>query len=76
MCSAPGKFNEDAFRTLDQVLDVANRTGVRLIIPFVDNWSWWGGRAEYAGFRGKKPRTTSGPIRRSSPISNRRSVSF
>ena len=50
---APGKFNEAAFRTLDEVLVTANRTGVRLIIPLVDNWPWMGGRAEYAGFRGK-----------------------
>jgi mannan endo-1,4-beta-mannosidase len=50
---APGKFNETAFRTLDEVLAAANRTGVRLIIPLVDNWPWMGGRAEYAGFRGK-----------------------
>jgi mannan endo-1,4-beta-mannosidase len=49
---APGRFNEAAFRTLDQVLATANRTGVRLIIPLVDNWPWMGGRAEYAGFRG------------------------
>ncbi len=49
----PGKFNEEAFRTLDLVLQLANRAGVRIIVPFVDNWSWWGGRAEYAGFRGK-----------------------
>ena len=49
----PGRFNEEGFRALDQVLDVANRTGVRVIIPFVDNWNWWGGIAEYAGFRGK-----------------------
>jgi hypothetical protein len=50
---APGKFNEEAFRTLDEVLAAANRTGVRLIIPLVDNWVWQGGRAEYAGWRGK-----------------------
>ena len=48
-----GKFNEEAFRTMDEVLAAANRTGVRLIIPLVDNWVWQGGRAEYAGFRGK-----------------------
>ncbi|MEJ0090879.1 MAG: hypothetical protein WDM80_14200 [Limisphaerales bacterium] len=50
---APGKFNEAAFRTLDEVFAAANRTGVRLIIPFVDNWPWMGGRAEYAGWRSK-----------------------
>ena len=49
----PGEFNEDAFRTMDEVLAAANRTGVRLIIPLVDNWVWQGGRAEYAGWRGK-----------------------
>lgn len=50
---APGKFNEEGFRALDQVLQIANEQGVRLIIPFVDNWHWWGGRAQYAGFHGK-----------------------
>jgi hypothetical protein len=49
----PGKFNEEAFRALDKLLELANVKGVRIIIPFVDNWIWWGGRAEYATFRGK-----------------------
>jgi len=51
----PGQFNEEAFRTLDQVIAAAHRHHVRLIIPFVDQWSWWGGTAELAAFRGKKP---------------------
>lgn len=50
----PGQFNEDAFKTFDKVLQVANEVGIRLIIPFVDNWHWWGGPLEYAAFRGKK----------------------
>jgi mannan endo-1,4-beta-mannosidase len=49
----PGLFNVDAFETLDKVLQEANEVGVRVIIPFVDNWKWWGGVAEYAAFRGK-----------------------
>jgi hypothetical protein len=49
----PGKFNEEAFRALDLALQIASEQGVRLIIPLVDNWSWQGGRAEYAGWRGK-----------------------
>ncbi|MCG3120348.1 MAG: hypothetical protein ALAOOOJD_03007 [bacterium] len=49
----PKQFNEEAFRTLDQILAIANEVGVRLIIPFVDNWRWMGGRAEYAAFRNK-----------------------
>jgi mannan endo-1,4-beta-mannosidase len=50
---APGKFDEDAFRALDVVLAEANRLGVRLIIPLVDEHIWWGGRGEYASMRGK-----------------------
>jgi len=49
----PGEFNEEAFRTVDLALQVANEQGVRLILPLVCNWTWQGGRAEYAGFRGK-----------------------
>jgi hypothetical protein len=49
----PGEFNEEAFRALDKVLEVANRVGVRVVIPFVDNWKWWGGIEQYADYRGK-----------------------
>ena len=58
---APGVFNEEAFKTLDKVLQVANETGVRVIIPFVDNWWWMGGPKEYADFRGKKGRILDRP---------------
>jgi len=51
--TGPGAFNEEAFAALDRVLKEANEQGVRVIVPFVDQWSWWGGIAEYAGFRGK-----------------------
>lgn len=49
----PGEFNEEAFRTLDRVLQVANRKGIRVIIPLVDNWKWMGGIEQYAAFRNK-----------------------
>lgn len=49
----PGQFNEQAFVALDKVLQIANEKGVRVIIPLVDNWHWWGGIKEYAGFRNK-----------------------
>ncbi len=49
----PGQFSEEAFRVLDKTLQLANEIGVRVIIPFMDNHHWWGGRAEYAAFRGK-----------------------
>ncbi len=49
----PGEFNEEAFRALDKVLEVANRVGVRIVVPLVDNWKWWGGIEQYAGYRDK-----------------------
>src|SRR3954447_4637913 len=49
----PGEFNEEGFRALDKVIDVARRKGIRVIIPFVDQARWWGGIGEYAAFRGK-----------------------
>jgi len=51
----PGQFNEEAFRALDRVIAAAHRHRIRLILPFVDQWSWWGGTAELAAFRGQKP---------------------
>jgi len=54
--TAPGAFDEESFRALDLVLQRANALGIRIIIPFVDNWKWWGGRGEYAAFRGKQPK--------------------
>ena len=53
----PGLFDERAFRALDEVLYLAERYRIKLIIPFVDNWSWWGGVAEYAAFRNKQLET-------------------
>ena len=49
----PGRFNENAFRAFDKMLELANAAGIRIIVPLVDNWSWWGGVAEYAAFRNK-----------------------
>ncbi len=52
---APGKFDEDAFRSLDRMMALANEYGVRIIFPLVNNWPWMGGRPQYAAFRGKQP---------------------
>ncbi len=49
----PGEFNEEAFKTLDRAIALANEEGVRLIIPLVNNFQWWGGVADYAAFRDK-----------------------
>jgi mannan endo-1,4-beta-mannosidase len=49
----PDKLNEQVMVVLDEVLATANRRGIRLIIPFIDQASWWGGIEEFAGWRGK-----------------------
>src|SRR5436305_13032935 len=51
----PGEFNEEAFRALDKVLEIANRVGIRVVVPLVDNWKWWGGAEQYAAYRGLPP---------------------
>ena len=38
----PGEFNEEAFRTLDKVLEIAGQQRIRVLVPLVDNWHWWG----------------------------------
>lgn len=45
------QFNEEGFRKLDHLLALANQYGVRLIIPFVDQWQWEGGIESYVNFR-------------------------
>lgn len=50
----PGKFNEDAYKALDMTLAIANRKGIRIIFPFIDNARWWGGIEACAAFRGKQ----------------------
>ncbi len=52
----PGQLNEQAMLALDQVIAAAHRHRVRVILPLVDQWSWWGGVAEMAAFRGKSPK--------------------
>ena len=53
--TGPGEFNERAFQTMDTLLAIANEVGVRVIIPFTNNWKWQGGRPQYAAFRDKEP---------------------
>jgi hypothetical protein len=48
----PGQLNEEAMVVLDRVLETAHRHGVRLIIPLVDQASWWGGIEEIAAWHG------------------------
>ena len=53
--NAVGQYNEDAFRTLDKVFQLANEYGIRLIFPFIDSHSFpgWRGVDEWAGWKGR-----------------------
>lgn len=50
-----GELNEEAFVIMDNVLAAANKYGVRLIIPFIDQYSQYpnGGIGSFAALRGK-----------------------
>lgn len=47
----PGEFNELAFEHLDYIVAEAGRRGIRVIIPFVDNWGA-DGMAQYVEWAG------------------------
>ena len=46
------RYNEELFRDMDRGLAIAAEEGVRVIIPLVDNWAWFGGFAEWAALSG------------------------
>ncbi|HOK66566.1 MAG TPA: hypothetical protein PK054_08540 [Anaerohalosphaeraceae bacterium] len=50
----PGQFNEEGFRVIDKVLQIAEQKGIRIIFPLLDSTKWWGGVEDYAAFRGKE----------------------
>ncbi|KAJ3408447.1 hypothetical protein HDV05_004979 [Chytridiales sp. JEL 0842] len=45
-------INEELFVAMDSAISLAAEFGVRLIIPFIDRWQWWGGFIEFAGMFG------------------------
>lgn len=46
-------LNEKAMVVFDQLVAHADAQGLRLIIPFIDHWEWWGGRKQLAAFYGE-----------------------
>ncbi|MFT4144291.1 MAG: cellulase family glycosylhydrolase, partial [Mobilitalea sp.] len=52
-------FNENALNKLDSLLALANKYGVRVIIPLVDHWHWVGGIDGYVKLAGIPINTTS-----------------
>lgn len=52
----PGSYDEQLFCDLDLVLALAAKHGVRVIIPFIDQWQWFGGIEHFAAFFNKSPK--------------------
>ncbi|KAI8584959.1 glycoside hydrolase superfamily [Geranomyces variabilis] len=52
--SGIGQYSEAVWRSTDAAIALAGVEGVRLIIPFIDWWSYHGGVDEFAAFRGKQ----------------------
>lgn len=50
------RLNENAMMVYDRMVALADKHGLRLILPFIDHWHWWGGRAELAAFYGEEAR--------------------
>ncbi|MBU2870417.1 hypothetical protein [Colwellia sp. E2M01] len=43
-------LNEKAMVVYDQMIAQASEHKLRLILPFIDHWQWWGGREQLAAF--------------------------
>ncbi|AOS98642.1 hypothetical protein AUP74_03276 [Microbulbifer aggregans] len=57
-------LNEEAMRVMDRMIYLADTHGLRLIIPVIDHWSWWGGKRELAQMMGEVDQDTKegGPL--------------
>jgi hypothetical protein len=46
-------YNEALFQSLDKALELASKYGIYLIIPFIDEWNWFGGISEFSALYGQ-----------------------
>ncbi|WP_323815916.1 beta-mannanase man5E [Cellvibrio sp. NN19] len=49
------RLNPVAMESYDRMIALSDKYNLRLILPFVDHWPWWGGREQLAAFYGEKP---------------------
>jgi len=47
------RLNESAMQVYDRMIALAHQHNLRLILPFIDHWEWWGGRKQLAAFYGE-----------------------
>ncbi|KAJ3169704.1 hypothetical protein HDU87_000586 [Geranomyces variabilis] len=48
-------LNERVLRGLDSALANAAKHGIRLIVPFIDRWEWWGGYESFVNLLPNNP---------------------
>ena len=48
------RLNPVAMEHYDRMIALSDKYNLRLILPFVDHWPWWGGREQLAAFYGEK----------------------
>lgn len=48
------RLNEEAMLVYDRMIALAHFHKLRLILPFIDHWEWWGGRKQLAAFYGEQ----------------------
>ncbi len=51
--NTPGDYSEYLFQDFDRMLRLCNKYGIRVIVPFIDNYPHHGGINEFAAFQGK-----------------------
>jgi mannan endo-1,4-beta-mannosidase len=56
-------YNEELFQDVDMGLAIAREEGVRMYIPIIDNWQWFGGCNEFANIAGGGDFWTSSTIK-------------
>ncbi|KAJ3032960.1 hypothetical protein HK097_005016, partial [Rhizophlyctis rosea] len=49
-------LNERMMVVMDRALAIASQHDVRIIIPFIDNWEWWGGIESFTSLHGSSNR--------------------
>lgn len=49
------RLNETAMVVYDRMIALADQYNLRLILPFIDHWKWWGGREQLADFYDEPP---------------------
>lgn len=49
------RLNPLAMEHYDRMIALSDKYGLRLILPVVDHWPWWGGREQLAAFYGEQP---------------------